>query len=465
MAHKKWLCVICGFIYDEAQGWPAEGIAPGTAWDAVPEDWVCPECLVGKADFEMIEICEEDASAVAEAAIAAPTTAQSAGPVVIIGSGHSGYQLAAALRAHSPTLPIVVFTKDSGTLYSKPTLSCALAMNKTAEQLQQQSALEWEAKLNIRVYPHTEVLAIEREQRRLDTSIGSIHYARLVLATGASPIVPEIPGCTSPLHSVNQLHDYARFRQQLERKHRIAILGDGLIGCEFAHDLAHEGYEVTVIGLGRWPMATLLPQAVGEGLQQALSSAGVKWHLSTTLAAAKEHDDGHWSLTLSGGETLQQDGLLCAVGLRPNIELARQCGLKTARGICVNRFGQTSDPHIFALGDCAESPDGWRPYIAPINQAISAMVYSLCGQLTPIDATPTPVIVKTPSSPLSFAVPLRTGEWRIEHRGSELLALHYDDSDMLTGFALLGESLQTQRNDWMREVLSTFSRQRIEEEA
>lgn len=463
MAHKKWLCIICGFIYDEAEGWPDEGIAPGTAWEEVPEDWVCPDCLVGKADFEMIEICEEDVPRVAATASAAATE-QTSGSVVIIGSGHSGYQLASALRAHSPTLPIVVFTQDCGALYSKPALSCALAMNKTAEQLQLQSALEWEAKLNIRVYPHTEVLAIDRQQQRLDTRIGCIQYARLVLATGASPIVPDIPGCTSALQSVNHLHDYSSFRQKLEGKRRIAILGDGLIGCEFAHDLVHAGYEVTVIGRGRWPMSTLLPQAVGEGLQQSLSAAGVKWCLGTTVETAKEHDDKSWSLMLSDGQTLQQDGLLCAVGLQPNVKLARQSGLQTARGICVNRFGQTSDPHIFALGDCAEYPDGWRPYIAPINQAIPAMVSSLCGQLTPVDTTPAPVIVKTPSSPLSFAAPLRTGEWRIEHRGSELLALHYDDSDMLTGFALLGGSLQTQRNDWMREVLSTFSRQRVEEE-
>ncbi len=53
---KKWQCVVCGFIYDEAEGWPEDGIAPGTAWDDVPEDWECPDCGVGKEDFEMIEI-------------------------------------------------------------------------------------------------------------------------------------------------------------------------------------------------------------------------------------------------------------------------------------------------------------------------------------------------------------------------------------------------------------------------
>ncbi|MCV5941955.1 rubredoxin, partial [Escherichia coli] len=56
---RKWLCIICGLIYDEAQGWPSDGIAPGTAWEDVPDDWLCPDCLVGKADFEMIEITDD----------------------------------------------------------------------------------------------------------------------------------------------------------------------------------------------------------------------------------------------------------------------------------------------------------------------------------------------------------------------------------------------------------------------
>lgn len=102
---KKWLCIICGLIYDEAQGWPADGIAPGTAWEDVPDDWLCPDCLVGKADFEMIEITGDviDEEAVAPVLSGTgstpldqplpPSVSQpvfSTDPIVIIGSGHSG---------------------------------------------------------------------------------------------------------------------------------------------------------------------------------------------------------------------------------------------------------------------------------------------------------------------------------------------------------------------------------------
>nr|CAA6818008.1 MAG: Rubredoxin [uncultured Thiotrichaceae bacterium] len=64
---KKWLCVICGLIYDEAEGWPDDGIAPGTQWEDVPDDWTCPDCGVGKEDFEMIEMDGGDETAVAAA--------------------------------------------------------------------------------------------------------------------------------------------------------------------------------------------------------------------------------------------------------------------------------------------------------------------------------------------------------------------------------------------------------------
>ncbi|MFG6657125.1 FAD-dependent oxidoreductase [Scandinavium sp. M-37] len=461
MANKKWFCLICGFIYDEEKGWPDEGIPPGTAWEAVPDDWLCPECLVGKADFEMIEISEDRQPLPNNPVPAAEAVLL---PVVIIGSGHSGYSLAAALRAQYPLLPITIFTEDSGALYSKPALSCALTTGKNVAQLQQSSALEWEKKLNVRLYPHTQVLHIDRQNKRLETSIGPCDYGRLVLATGASPITPTIAGTSHQFLSVNHLHDYACFRQDIVDKRHITILGDGLIGCEFAHDLATSGFKVTVVGLGRWPMSTFLPQPVGVGLQNALRDIGVTWHLNTTIVNASTSIDGSQLLTLSNGEMLHTDRVLSATGLRPNVTLAQKCDLKVQKGICVNRYGQTSDEAIFALGDCAEYPCGWRPYIAPIVQAIPALVRSLTGMLTPVDVTPSPVIVKTPTAPLCFSAPVLAGEWQIEHHDNTIMALHYDDNGMLSGFALFGADIQHQRNDWMTEVLHTSARQSMEEQ-
>ncbi|MBS9826934.1 FAD-dependent oxidoreductase [Vibrio alginolyticus] len=469
---RKWLCIICGLIYDEAQGWPSDGIAPGTAWEDVPDDWLCPDCLVGKADFEMIEITDdaplEEVAAVSSVSVEAsvqPNTAQplpsevtqpvfSNDPIVIIGSGHSGYQLAAALRAQSETVAITIFTADDGALYSKPALSNALVMNKDGDALQSESALEWESRLNIRVYPHTRVEQIDRANSTLHTSIGKYAYSRLVLATGASPIEIPIEGDRSWVMSVNDLVDYRRFRAELQDKKRIAILGDGLIGCEFANDLIESGYEVTVIGLGQWPMERLIPQQLGESLQSALAERGVQWALQDSIARIEPRSESSAVLHLNSGKQIEADLVLSAVGLKPNVSLAEQAGLEVGRGIKVNQFGQTSDESIYSLGDCVETEQGWQPYIAPINQMIPSVAKSLLGDITPTSLTPTPVIVKTPILPLTiFPVAAEEqGQWYIENQADELTAAFYSPEGAMLGFALLGRKVQSLRGPWLDQL-------------
>lgn len=452
---KKWLCIICGLIYDEAKGWPADGIAPGTAWEDVPDDWVCPDCLVTKADFEMLEITDEEPAPLAAVAEAVtPVTGPALEPVVIIGTGHGGYQLAAALRARSPELPITLFTADDGALYSKPALSNALALGKDGDSLVSEPALAWEQRLGVRVYPHTRVERIDRENKRLHTSIGECPYGRLVLATGASPIVIPVEGEQAAMLSVNDLADYRRFRQQLAGKKHVTILGDGLIGCEFANDLAAQGIGVTVVGLGPWPMERLIPQPLGLALQQALSGLGVEWALQDSIARIDALGEGY-RLQLQGGRQLDTDLVLSAVGLRPNTALAQAAGLSTGRGISVDLEHRTSDPAIFALGDCAEVDRQWAPYIAPINQAIPALVDGLLGQPARAALKATPVLVKTPVLPLSVLPAPAPGEWKVESHGNELAAGCYGPDGTLTGFALLGHGLQGQRSRWLEQLNPT----------
>ncbi|WP_116472882.1 FAD-dependent oxidoreductase [Zobellella maritima] len=449
---KKWLCIICGLIYDEAKGWPADGIAPGTAWEDVPDDWVCPDCLVGKADFEMMEITDEEPAPLAAVAeVSTPEVESAPEPVVIIGTGHGGYQLAAALRAQSPDLPITLFTADDGALYSKPALSNALALGKDGDSLVSETALAWEQRLKVRVYPHTRVEHIDRENKLLHTNIGSYPYGRLVLATGASPIVIPVEGEQGAMISVNDLLDYRRFRHQLAGKKHVTILGDGLIGCEFANDLAAQGIAVTVVGLGQWPMERLIPQPLGQALQRALTGLGTDWALQDSISRIDRQGEGY-RLQLQSGRTLDTDLVLSAVGLRPNAGLAQAAGLETGRGIRVDARHQTSDPHIFALGDCAEVEGQWAPYIAPINQAIPALVKSLLGNITAAALKATPVLVKTPVLPLSVLPAAGEGEWRTEVHGTELAAGFYNAEGELKGFALLGSQLQGQRSAWLARL-------------
>ena len=153
----RWECIVCGLIYDEREGWPDDGIAPGTKWADVPDDWMCPDCGVGKDDFELIP--GSDVETVPEASASAPTSEESAQPVasaetgalahetiaasehvVIIGSGLAGYGLAREIRRHSPTLPITLVTADGGEVYSKPLLSTGYTKDLSYEKLAIQTA-------------------------------------------------------------------------------------------------------------------------------------------------------------------------------------------------------------------------------------------------------------------------------------------------------------------------------------
>jgi rubredoxin-NAD+ reductase len=460
---KTWLCIVCGLIYDEALGWPQDGIVAGTRWEEVPEDWKCPECGVGKADFEMLDISEHvEAVAVASVPMAAPlkvpasVSALARQPIVIIGSGYAGYGLAQALRKADPQVEIRVVTQESGHLYSKPALSIGLAQGKSAEALSGESPLSIEKRLNIRVYAHCKVQVIDSAARVLRTSLGDMEYGQLVLASGAQPIRLPIQGETDALLSVNNLQDYRGFRERLVGMQRVAILGDGLIGCEFANDLANSGFAVDVIGLGRWPMERLLPAEAGQSLQDALSNLGVKWHLQNTLEAIESASQGY-RLTLANGQTIETDLVLSAVGLRPDLTLAESAGLAVGRGIQVDARLQTSRPGIYALGDCIEIAGQLLPYLAPITQGIQALSKTLLGQPTAVDYPLMPVTVKTPAAPLCLLAPAATcvGEWRCTPTDDGLSAGFHDADGTLHGFVLLGRQAQLQRSVLLQSCQNT----------
>jgi rubredoxin-NAD+ reductase len=465
-AFKKWLCIICGWIYDEALGWPDDGIAPGTRWEDIPDDWLCPECKVGKADFEMIEISEpvtavsQAPAPAAELPVAAVLPQQQAvtleQPIVIIGSGYAGYGLAQALRKANPDVEIRVVTQEDGHNYSKPALSIALAQGREPATLASETPLAIEERLGIRVYPHCCVHRIDTQSRCLFTNLGEMRYGKLILASGASPVRLPIEGAADALVSVNNLHDYHAFRERLTLGRRVAILGDGLIGCEFANDLAASGYEVQVIGLGAWPMERLLPEQVGVQLRNALSDLGVRWHLGTTLQRVERLAAGY-SLTLANGERVEADIVLSAVGLRPNVELARAAGIECDRGILTDTFLQTSHQGVYALGDCIEIEGQLLPYLAPINQGIQALTKTLLGQPTSVSYPLMPVMVKTPAAPLSLLLPSHgtEGSWRCDVTEDGLSAAFHDLQGALRGFVLLGKQAQTQRSTWLQRCQAT----------
>ncbi|WBS05190.1 FAD-dependent oxidoreductase [Pseudoduganella sp. SL102] len=449
---KTWLCIICGLVYDEAKGWPEDGIAPGTRWEDVPDDWLCPDCKVGKGDFEMLDVSVPVAAVAAapmqQTVVAAALPRQ---PIVIVGSGHAGYGLAAALRKNDPAAEIRVVTADDGFVYSKPALSIGVAQGRDPAAMATESPLAIEQRLGIRVHPHCRVERIDAGARRLHTSLGEMAYGQLVLACGARPVRPAIDGAVDAVLSVNNLQEYRRFRERLAGARRVAILGDGLIGCEFANDLAAAGIEVTVVGLGRWPMERLLPAPAGQRLQAALAGLGVQWRLDTTVRRIDRTADGY-RLALADGQHVEADLVLSAIGLRADVSLAAGAGIATGAGIQVDAHLRTSQPGIYALGDCIEIEGQCLPYLVPNNHGIQALARTLLGQPTAVAYPPMPVTVKTPAMPLCLLAPMAgaAGAWQCMPTSDGLQCVFHDTQGALRGFVLLGAAAQAQRNAFLQ---------------
>lgn len=383
-------------------------------------------------------------------------------PIVVLGSGLAGYTLVRELRKLDRDVAITLISQDSGNYYSKPMLSNALAQGKTAEALVITAAAEMARQLGITLLHHTEVLGIRRERKELQTSAGVIEsekllaghpYDRLVLALGADPIRLPLQGdAADAVVSVNDIEDYAKFRGAIESptgaaKH-IAIIGGGLIGCEFANDLAGAGYAVTVIDPTAYPLSGLMPEPAGKQLLAPLAKLGVTWRFGAAVKAVDSAAAGY-ALTLTDGTSLSANVVLSAVGLRPRIELARSAGLAVNRGIVVDAQLRSSDADIYALGDCAEIEGRVLPYVLPIMHAARALAQVLAGKDARVEFPAMPVVVKTPAHPVAVLPVARdaAGEWKILPQGGPenkqeikpgVKLGFFDKQNQLSGFVLTG---------------------------
>jgi rubredoxin-NAD+ reductase len=371
-------------------------------------------------------------------------------PIIIIGAGMAGYTAARELRKLDKTVPLTIVTADDGGFYSKPMLSNAYAQNKLPTQLVTQTATQLAAQLDATIMTGTRVERLDTAGRKLVTDKGELDYDKLVFAVGAHPIRLPLEGdAADQAMSVNHVEDYVRFRQQLDateagRRARVTILGAGLIGCEFADDLAGGGHAVTLIDPNPLPLAALAAPALSEGLQASLTERGVDLRLGTT-ASRVERGDGGLNLTLANGATVQTDILLSAVGLRPSTTLAAASGLTVNRGIVVDSYGRSSAPDVYALGDCAEytEADGATrimPYIAPLMNAARAIARTLTGTPTAIDLKPSAVIVKTPCYPLALVPPpqksVAQGSWATARDDKRTICRFYDADGLMAGFGM-----------------------------
>ncbi|MCC5811512.1 MAG: FAD-dependent oxidoreductase [Ectothiorhodospiraceae bacterium] len=438
-SYRRYLCRICGYIYDEAAGDPDGGLPPGTRYEDIPDDWECPECGVSKADFEPLEPAPAEPGPEAEIVSRPGDLPADPAQIVVIGGGMAGWALVEAVRRRDADVPIVMISRCSADVYPKPQLSAAAARGRSADTLVRASGADQAERAGITLLPHTRVLLVDTARRRLITPRGGIPYARLVLASGASQIRPDLAGSgAQAVFQINDLGSYRAFRAAVDchESASVLILGAGLIGCEFADDLAAAGHRVTLVDQAERPLARLLPEAMSDRLCAALAARGVEVLTSRTVERVEKAGEA-LSVLMSDGEARTATVMLSALGLRPALALAKRSGLRTGLGICVDRELRTSAPDVFALGDCAEHDGRVLPYVRPLREQAAALARTLTGDPASYRAHAGTVMVKTGCLPLAVWAPDQAGLWRQASEDGLVMECLGDDG-RLTGFALAG---------------------------
>jgi rubredoxin-NAD+ reductase len=361
-------------------------------------------------------------------------------PIIIVGSGLAGYTVLKEFRKRDTSTPVTLVTADDGAFYSKPNLSNALSAGRSAAALASAGAEKMAADLNATVLPGTRVTAIDTAARSLRLDNGELEYGKLVLALGADPIPHGLSGSgAADVLAVNDLADYAAFRSAIDGKKRITVLGGGLIGCEFANDLAHAGFAVDVVHLGAWPLERLLPIEAGQRLADSLTALGVNWHFGRIGKSVEQAANGY-RVELDNGDVIDADVVLSAIGLRPRTQLAQAAGIPVGRGIQTNKLLEAGVADVYAMGDCAEVEGLNLPYVQPLMVQARALAATLAGQPTAVVYPAMPVMVKTPAHPVAVLPPKvgATGGWQVECSDTGVCALHVDEAGRLQGFALTG---------------------------
>jgi rubredoxin---NAD+ reductase len=391
-------------------------------------------------------------------------------PLVIIGAGLAGWTTVREFRKLDSTTPITVISQDRGDFYAKPSLSNAFAQKRLPSQLVSTTATLMVENMQVTLLNHSTVTALDTAQRcitlqrdgQAHTPPTTLEYSQLVLATGAQPLrIPLQGDAATAVQSINTLDDFSRFFSAISpdetgvsssqnHSKTILIMGAGLIGCEFANDLALAGHRVHVADPSSRPLSALLPETPALQLAQALQTLGVHWHWGRTVQRVDRQGSQGLRATLSDGSTLAVDAVLSAVGLRADTSLASAAGLVCERGIVVNTQLQTSAPAVFALGDCAQyASAGARtlPYVMPIMNAAKALAQTLAGKPTALVFPLMPVTIKTPALPIvvSAAAPSIAGQWLADtaNDGAAGAWRFVDEAGAQRGFVLTGS--QTSR--------------------
>lgn len=406
---QQYICHACGYIYNEADGDPDSGLAAGTRFADIPDDWACPLCGVTKSDFEIYEPPSLDAlRAQAQGCGPVPSAGQRHRPgVVIVGAGRAGWQLAENLRAMNADLPITLVTACAGDVYDKPLLSVAMARQLPCEKLVRETGVDAARRLNLRLLPHTHAISISADAKQLRTTRGTLRYDQLVLAHGAQAALPA-PLPAALCWRINHLGAYLQLRAALGKvdgsgAKDVLIVGAGLIGSELANDLALGGHRITLLDVQSEPLARWQAEQAGQQVLLAWQDLPIRFVGGVKVAKVEKIGE-RIHVSTECGQQFEANQVIAATGLQTPSRLAQSAGLTWQNGIAVDpQTLRTSNPAIHAMGDCITIDGRASRFIEPIARQAKTIAADICDcEAIPYENKPAVVRVKTTSMPLTL---------------------------------------------------------------
>jgi len=374
----KYICPACGYEYDPAVGDPDSGISPGTAFEDIPDDWVCPDCGVGKEDFEAVVSKEQSGPS--------DQASDQRKKIVIIGSGIAGVTLAEDL-VKDGRFEVHILTAEIWGYYSRPQLSQGFSKADRNIVLKSFEAL---MESGIQVHKAVQVKSIVPNQKQVlavqEEKEVSFAYDQLVLATGSAAFVPpplrKFEGKFEVLNGLGDLKKLQRLRDQASDQKKTmgwAIIGGGLIGCEVASDLVKAGDQVSIFHLMDRLMERQFTEEQSTRLFEYFQTRGVKLILERGMDEIK--GAGPYTLAEKSQEMNDQyDVVLVATGFLPRIDLIKSAGGEVDRGIVVNGKFETSIDSVYAVGDGAQVDGQVHPFIVPVQSQAKHLAKLLRGQ-------------------------------------------------------------------------------------
>lgn len=300
-------------------------------------------------------------------------------PIVIVGTGPVGIRVLHALLRQGAQQPIVIYGGEPWEPYNRVRLSSFLAGDIKWDDLV--STQFTQDQPNVIQKHNCKIVQIDRAQRCVIDEQGGVQpYAKLILATGSHPHIPNVPG--NVLEHVYTFRDMRDTQDLLARRVNsrcTVVVGGGLLGLEAARAMARHNTQVIVVDHAMRLMQHQLDEPAAEMLKEHVLSLGIRVFLGSGIKLI-EGEHKVTAVVLQDGRRIECDTLIFATGIIPNIELARAAQLSVGRGIRVNDTMQTSDPDIYAVGECAEHRGKVYGIVAPGYEQAEVAVHTLIGK-------------------------------------------------------------------------------------